>query len=48
VEKNVVSAQNKLDRNKDKYERIFKILVNVKSGIEHLYENLEGIEGMDV
>ena len=31
----------KCDRTKLKYERVSKILVNVKAGIEHLYEKLE-------
>ncbi len=44
MEKSVSSALNKLERNKNKHDRISKILVDVKAGIEHLYENLEGID----
>lgn len=35
------NAINKCDRTKLKYERVSKILVNVKAGIEHLYEKIE-------
>lgn len=35
------NAINKCERTKLKYERVQKILVNVKAGIEHLYEKLE-------
>lgn len=44
VEKNVAGAQNKFDRNKDKLERINKVLVNAKSGIEHLCDKLTDIK----
>jgi len=44
VEKNVNAAQNKYDRNKDKLERINKITVNAKAGIEHLCEKLNDIK----
>jgi len=37
----VNNAINKCERTKLKYERVQKILVNVKAGIEHLYEKLE-------
>ena len=40
VEKNVNSAQVKYDRNKDKLERINRVLINAKAGIEHLCEKL--------
>lgn len=41
IENNVNNAINKCDRTKLKYERVSKILVNVKAGIEHLYEKIE-------
>ncbi|CAD8072020.1 unnamed protein product [Paramecium primaurelia] len=41
IENNVNNAINKCERTKLKYERVQKILVNVKAGIEHLYEKLE-------
>ncbi|EAR88638.1 hypothetical protein TTHERM_00187170 (macronuclear) [Tetrahymena thermophila SB210] len=41
IEKNVNNAVNKCDKAKLKYERVSKILVDVKAGIEHLYEKLE-------
>ena len=44
VEKNVNSAQAKYDRNKEKLERINKVLVNAKAGIEHLCEKLNDIK----
>ena len=44
VEKNVNGAQLKYERNKDKLERISKILVNAKAGIEHLSEKLNDIK----
>jgi hypothetical protein len=34
-------ANSKCERNKQKYERIAKILINVKSGVEHLADKLE-------
>jgi len=36
-------ANSKCERNKAKYERIAKVLVNVKAGVQHLYERLETI-----
>merc|ERR1719324_2148445 len=36
-------ANFKCERNKAKYERIAKVLVNVKAGVQHLYERLETI-----
>ncbi|CDW80685.1 UNKNOWN [Stylonychia lemnae] len=44
VEKNVNSAQLKYNSNKEKLERINKILVNAKAGIEHLSEKLNDIK----
>lgn len=44
VEKNVNAAQSKYDRNKEKLERINKVLVNAKAGIEHLCEKLNDIK----
>lgn len=44
VEKNVNQAQTKYERNKDKLERINKVLVNSKAGIEHLSEKLGEIK----
>lgn len=44
VERNVNSAQQKYERNKDKLERINKVLVNAKAGIEHLSEKLQDIK----
>jgi hypothetical protein len=41
IENNVNNAANKCERTKLKCDRIQKILVNVKAGIEHLYEKLE-------
>merc|ERR1711918_186410 len=32
-----------MGRNKAKYERIAKVLVNVKAGVQHLYERLESV-----
>merc|ERR1712188_266818 len=36
-------ANSKCERNKAKYERIAKVLVNVKAGVQHLYDRLEGV-----
>ncbi|KAM3132152.1 hypothetical protein pb186bvf_015747 [Paramecium bursaria] len=41
IENNVNNAINKCERTKLKYERVSKILVNVKAGIEHLYQKTE-------
>ena len=43
VEKNVVIAETKFERNKDKLEWINKVLVDAKAGIEHLCEKLSDI-----
>jgi len=44
VEKNVNSAQIKYNANKERLERINKVLVNAKAGIEHLCEKLNDIK----
>merc|ERR1711959_140528 len=36
-------ANSKCERNKAKYERIAKVLVNVKAGVQHLYERLDSV-----
>ncbi len=40
-ESHLSEASSKCERNKQKYERIAKILINVKSGVEHLADKLE-------
>lgn len=40
VEKNVAEAQNRFERNKDKLERMKKIEIDSKAGIEHLNDKL--------
>jgi len=42
-ESHLSEATSKCERNKQKYERIAKILINVKSGVEHLADKLEPI-----
>lgn len=37
-------ANSKCERNKAKYERIAKVLVNVKAGVQHLFERLEVVD----
>jgi hypothetical protein len=44
VESNVSRAQAKSEKSKQKYERINKILIEIKSGAEHLAEQLDGIK----
>eukprot|EP00668_Euglena_longa_P015211 GGOE01019266.1.p1 GENE.GGOE01019266.1~~GGOE01019266.1.p1 ORF type:complete len:524 (-),score=214.16 GGOE01019266.1:255-1826(-) len=39
-ETHLMEAQHQCDKNRQKYERIAKILINAKAGIEHLYEKL--------
>jgi len=39
---------NKCERTKLRYERVSRILVNVKAGIEHLYEKLEFIKVISI
>lgn len=41
IENSVNNAINKCERTKLKFERVQKILVNVKAGIEHLYNKLD-------
>ena len=36
VEKSVAEAQTRFERNKEKLERIDKIIIDSKAGIEHL------------
>jgi hypothetical protein len=36
-------ANSQCERNKAKYERIAKVLVNVKAGVQHLYDRLETV-----
>merc|ERR1712178_97997 len=36
-------ANSKCERNKAKYERIAKVLVNVKAGVQHLGDKFEGV-----
>ncbi|EKX49393.1 hypothetical protein GUITHDRAFT_85772 [Guillardia theta CCMP2712] len=43
-ESHLSEANSKCERNKQKYERIAKILINVKSGVEHLADKLEPIQ----
>lgn len=44
IEKNKLKSQAKLDRTIDKYNRFTQIMVDVRSGIEHLYENLKPVK----
>jgi uncharacterized coiled-coil protein SlyX len=44
VETNVAEAQNRFERNKDKLERINKVLIDSKAGIEHLCDKLIDIK----
>ena len=44
VEKNKVASQAKLDRYIDKYNRINQTVIDVRAGIEHLYENMKIIK----
>jgi len=37
-------ANSKCERNRAKYERIAKVLVNVKAGVQHLFERLEVVD----
>jgi len=43
-ESHLSEASGKCERNKQKYERIAKILINVKAGVEHLADKLELIK----
>mmetsp|Transcript_3540 Transcript_3540/g.10329 ORF Transcript_3540/g.10329 Transcript_3540/m.10329 type:complete len:583 (-) Transcript_3540:6-1754(-) len=42
-ESHLAEANSKCERNKQKYERIARVLINVKSGVEHLADKLEPI-----
>jgi len=44
VEQNVSNAEAKYEQNKESLERINKILVNAKAGIEHICEKLGDIK----
>jgi len=50
VEKNKAASQVKLDRYIDKYNRINETVIDVRAGIEHLYENMKviKIEGQSI
>uniref|UniRef100_A0A7S1NA18 ODAD1 central coiled coil region domain-containing protein n=1 Tax=Eutreptiella gymnastica TaxID=73025 RepID=A0A7S1NA18_9EUGL len=39
-ETHLTEAQHQCDKNRQKYERVAKIVINVKAGIEHLYDKL--------
>ena len=41
IENNVANAVSKCERSKLKFERIQRILVNEKAGVEHIVEKLE-------
>eukprot|EP00743_Colponemidia_sp_Colp-15_P001495 GILK01001635.1.p1 GENE.GILK01001635.1~~GILK01001635.1.p1 ORF type:complete len:555 (-),score=144.99 GILK01001635.1:170-1834(-) len=43
-EAHLTEATNKCERNRLKYERVAKILINVKAGIDHLNDKLETIK----
>jgi len=43
-ESHLSEANGKCERNKQKYERVAKMLINVKAGIEHLSDKLEVIK----
>ena len=42
-ESHLADASSKCERNKNKFERVSRILINVKSGVEHLADKLEPI-----
>lgn len=44
VENNVTIAQAKSEKSKQKFERINKVLIEIKSGVEHLSEQLEKVK----
>lgn len=44
IESNVNNVSNRCERARLKYERISKILINAKAGIEHLAHKLESHE----
>ena len=39
-ETHLTEAQHQCDNNRQKYERVAKIVINVKAGIEHLYDKM--------
>jgi chromosome segregation ATPase len=43
-ETQLAEATAKCDRNKQKYERAAKVLINVKAGVEHLNDKLEAVK----
>lgn len=44
MESSVNSAQTEFERNKENLDRINKVLVNAKSGIEHICEKVSDIK----
>lgn len=44
-EENLGASSTKLERTKIKYERLAKILINAKAGVDHLSEKLEAVRG---
>jgi hypothetical protein len=40
-ESHLADANNKAEKNKHKYDRVARLLINVKSGVEHLADKLE-------
>lgn len=46
-EQNLVLASAKLERAKLKYERLAKVLIGVKAGVEHLVDKLESVRDDD-
>mgnify|MGYP001326147175 FL=1 len=44
-EENLGASTTKLERTKIKYERLAKILINAKAGVDHLSEKLETVRG---
>ena len=44
MERNADLAQGTYDRNKEKLERVNKVLVHAKAGIEHLAEKLQDVK----
>ena len=41
IESNVNNLSSKCERSRVKYERVSKVLINAKSGVEHLAQKLE-------
>ncbi|GMF66012.1 unnamed protein product [Phytophthora lilii] len=46
-EQNLVLASTKLERAKLKYERLAKVLIGVKAGVEHLVDKMESVREED-